>query len=251
MEAKSQQDNYEDESSELELHWGQTGRALPFRWVYPNGRSLPAPHGPGSEHEKLPISFCERMRRLCQDVSQRCVPLQHIQVEDVLISYTPSRTRSHYGLQARLTPMRCVDGQLTRSIRGQTYQVQRYFVDGREMKYLIAFCLPRFLDQTFREKLITVFHELYHIHPDFNGDLRRHEGRYQIHSHSKREYDQKMADWVELYLKNHPWPEVFEFLRCNTQELWQRWGGIRSAHVPRPKLIPVGQVAVVSRRNKR
>ena len=30
-----------------------------------------------------------------------------------------------------------------------------------------------FLDQTFEEKLVTVFHELYHISPAFDGDLRR------------------------------------------------------------------------------
>ncbi len=55
--------------------------------------------------------------------------------------------------------------------RGRYYQVQRYFVDGHEMLYVMAFCMPRFLDQSFEDKLITLFHELYHINPRFDGDL--------------------------------------------------------------------------------
>ena len=89
--------------------------------------------------------------------------------------------------------MRFRDGALTRRVGGTVYQVQRYFVGGREMLYLVTFCLPRFLDQTFEEKLVTVFHELYHISPNFDGDLRRHEGRYAVHSRSKRAYDERMA----------------------------------------------------------
>src|SRR5206468_1851711 len=82
------------------------------------------------------------------------------------------------GLQARVTPLRFAHGALVRRRRGVSFQVQRYFVDGAEMLYLVTFCLPRFLDQTFDDKFITLFHELFHISPAFDGDLRRHGGRY-------------------------------------------------------------------------
>ena len=61
------------------------------------------------------------------------------------------------------------------------------------MLYLVTFCLPRFLDRPFNDKFVTLFHELYHIGPAFDGDLRRHEGRCAIHTHSKRRYDAHMA----------------------------------------------------------
>ena len=61
------------------------------------------------------------------------------------------------------------DGRLSRRRRGVTFQIQRYFVDGREILYLVTFCLPRFLDLTFDEKFVTIFHELFHIGPSFNG----------------------------------------------------------------------------------
>jgi hypothetical protein len=120
--------------------------------------------------------------------------------------------------------------------------VQRFFVDEREMLYVLTFCLPRFLDQSFEEKLVTVFHELYHVSPAFDGDLRRHPGRYAVHSHSKERYDRHMAELVKQYLEDHPRPDVFSFLRVGYRQLWDRHGGIVGTVVPRPKLLPVGQV---------
>jgi hypothetical protein len=139
-----------------------------------------------------------------------------------------------------VTPLRFRNGLLTRRHGSTEYQVQRFFVDDQEMLYLLTFCLPRFLDQSFHEKLITVFHELYHISPAFDGDLRRHPGRYEVHSHSKVIYDSHMAELVKDYLADHPNPEVFAFLHNNYRDLWERHGGIQGTVVPRPKLLPVG-----------
>lgn len=107
------------------------------------------------------------------------------------------------------------------------------------MLYVIAFCLPRFLDQPFEDKLITIFHELYHISPVFDGDLRRHPGRYAVHSHSKACYDTHMQDLVREYLHAHPDPAIFEFLRFGYRELWEWGNGIVGVVIPRPKLLPI------------
>jgi predicted metallopeptidase len=189
-------------------------------------------------------------------VAARCPAFAHVDLDRVLISFTPSRNASPYGLQARVTPMRFRDGAVARRIRGVRYRVQRYVVDGREIMYVVTFCLPRFLDQTFDEKLVTVFHELYHVSPLFNGDLRRHPGRYAVHSHSKRGYDDRMAGYAREYLSGHPAPEVFAFLRYGYTDLWRRHGGITGVVVPRPKLLPVAaevpreEMPAVRRRGK-
>jgi predicted metallopeptidase len=172
-------------------------------------------------------------------VATRCPELGHIDTSAVLFTFTSARNRSAYGLQARVTPMRFRHGALTRRVGSTLYQVQRYFVGGREMLYLVTFCLPRFLDQTFEEKLVTVFHELYHISPNFDGDLRRHEGRYAVHSRSKRAYDERMATLARRYLANHSDPSQWDFLRSRTTRLWRDHGGVHGVSVPRPKMIPI------------
>ena len=219
----------------LELRW-DARRPLAAQWVIPDGarRRIDDPPGPHA------FDFTGRMRALCADVAARCPELRHVRMPRVLVTFTPCRNRSRYGLQARVTPLRFRGGALTRRHGPTEYQVQRFFVDGREMLYVLTFCLPRFLDQPFREKLVTVFHELYHVGPTFDGDLRRHPGRYAVHSHSKDRYDSRMEELVKEYLADHPEPEVFHFLRSGYRELWDDHGGITGVVVPRPKLLPVG-----------
>ncbi len=219
----------------LELRWDARA-PLPARWVIPESAKRRLPEPP----EPVGFDFTARMRALCDDVTSRCPELYHVNMARVLLSFTPCRNRSRYGLQARVTPLRFRGGALTRRHGTTDYQVQRFFVDGREMLYVLTFCLPRFLDQPFREKLVTVFHELYHVGPAFDGDLRRHPGRYAVHSHSKDRYDAQMADLVKAYTANHPTPQVFLFLRSGYRELWDNHGGVTGVVVPRPKLLPVG-----------
>src|SRR5205814_757030 len=114
----------------------------------------------------------------------------------------------------------------TRVRRGMTYQVQRYVIGELDYLYLLTFCLPRFLDQDFDNKLVTLVHELYHMSPAFDGDLRRHEGRYQLHTHRQCAYDRKMADLARAYLAARPDPALYGFLRLSFAQLQYRHGAI-------------------------
>jgi predicted metallopeptidase len=230
--------------SPLVLSWNEPARGLPVRAVRPvhGGRPPQTLHAPGripTGPENLPFDFCGHIRRLCGDIARRSGELAHLHVPRILFGMTQARSSRTHGLQARVTPLRFHSGQLTRIRHGVAYQVQRYFVNGREMLYLITFCLPRFLDQGFEEKFVTLFHELYHISPAFDGDLRRHHGRCQFHSHSKRRYDEQMAQLARAYLATRPDPSLHAFLRLNFAQLVERHGSVVGVVVPRPKLVPV------------
>jgi predicted metallopeptidase len=184
-----------------------------------------------------PFDFCRHIRHLCADVVRHTEALRHIDASRLLFGVLQARSARLRGLQACVTPLRCRDGALSRRRHGRTYQVQRFFVDGREMLYLVTFCLPRFLDQDFDDKFITLFHELYHIGPRFDGDLRRHEGRCTLHSRSKHLYDAQMADLARAYLSNGADRALHDFLRLDFGQLCGRHGAVVGAAVPRPRLI--------------
>lgn len=228
----------------LILRFDEPGSPLPVRPVRPVATGIPqfspeAPpwfeSGPGGE----PFRFCEYIHRLCADIALRCPALAHIDVSRLLFAFTQARSARVHGLQARVTPLRFRGGSLTRRRRGVLYQVQRYLVGAREMLYLVTFCLPRFLDLDFDEKCITLFHELFHISPEFDGDLRRHEGRYAMHSHSQREYDKQMAGLAREYLASGADPKFHSFLRLNFAQLAHRHGSVVATMVPRPKMVPI------------
>jgi hypothetical protein len=233
----------------LIYRWGGVEAPLPVRVIRPRGR--PAPLLPGLEappwlptgEPGQPFDFCGHVRRLCADIAGRCAELGHIDVDRLLIGVTQARNGRVHGLQARVTPLRFPRGQLIRQRRGATFQLQRYFLGTTEFLYLVTFCLPRFLDQDFDQKFITVFHELYHISPAFDGDLRRHEGRYAIHSHSQRGYDARMAELAREYLTDHPEPGLHGFMRLTFQQLLHRHGSVLGIMVPHPKMVLINSAA--------
>jgi predicted metallopeptidase len=223
--------------------WSEPDHPLPRRVIHGPAHPRPADAEPRADlatgpHGK-PFELSSHMHCLCADIGARCEALRHLDVSQMLFDITQARSARTHGLQARVTVLRFPGGRLTQQRRGVTYQVQRYVVGLCDILYLVTFCLPRFLELDFGEKFITLFHELFHISPAFDGDLRRHKGRYCIHSHSQRRYDEHMARLARGYIANGADPALYAFLRLNFAQLLRRHGGVAGVTVPRPKIIPV------------
>ncbi len=186
------------------------------------------------------FDFTTRMRMLSADMIARTPEFAHVDLSRVAVTFSQARKGVSWGMYASLTPLRFAGGSLTTVRCGREYQVQR-IVDGsgQEMLYLLSFYLPRFMNLVFREKLITVFHELWHIGPLFDGDLRRHEGRCFAHTHSQSEYDRQMGIFVDRWLAQSPDPQLWSFLEQSFHELHAAAGPIFGIRVRRPKLLPV------------
>lgn len=190
-----------------------------------------------------PFDFTSTMGRLCDDITQRVAEFEHVRMEQVAVTFAQARRRVSYGLQAKLTPLRFEGGELVTRRRGKMWTIQRWYAGDVEMLYILTFYLPRFLEQSFREKLITVMHELYHIGPGFDGDIRRLPGHYHVHSHSQKEFDRKMDDLVDQYLATNPPEALYRFLRVTFRELTAHHGSVVGIRVPIPKLLPLSKSA--------
>jgi len=170
----------------------------------------------------------------------RLPPLAHIDLARVAIGFCQARRRVSHGLQASLTPMRFEGGERTTLRRGQRFAAQQLLDEqGSEILYILNFYLPRFLDQTFDQKLITILHELWHISPNFDGDVRRHPGRCYVHTHSEQEYDEAMAKLANQWLAQEPPPSLYEFLKHSFDTLSAQHGRVYGAKYRAPKLIPL------------
>lgn len=194
------------------------------------------------QHEpspSLPFDFSAAMQTLCEEVVRYTPELSHVTMSQVAVGFAQARRRVLHGLQAKLTPLRFENGALVLQRGRQRWTVRRMFRGEVEVLYLLTFYLPRFLDQTLEEKLITVFHELFHISPRFDGDIRRMEGRYHVHTHSQKEYDREMGVLAQRYLQAQPDEQVWGFLRFRFDELVARHGGVVGVKSPVPKLIPL------------
>jgi predicted metallopeptidase len=193
-----------------------------------------------ASRQLAPLDFTARMRLVCDDMVARLPEMAHVDMTRVAVAFTQARRPVLHGLYASLTPLRFKDGAETSRRRGRTYRIQGLRdKSGWEMLYILRFCLPRFLNLDLREKLITVLHELWHISPEFNGDIRRHAGRYHAHTHSQAEYDAQMGVLADRWLRLRPPDELWEFLRHDFDALYNRHGRIVGVRIPRPLLVPV------------
>lgn len=187
------------------------------------------------------FDFTARMRVVCKELVGRLPELQHIDVSKIAFAFAQARNRSKYGMYASLTPMRFEDGSLFTTRRGKRYTVQRlYDRDGSEFLYILTFYMPRFMDVGLVEKISTVIHELWHISPEFNGDIRRIPGRCYAHSSSQKDYDAEMDIMAERWLAMNPPRSIYDFMEYRFDELSQLKGPIIGAKIKTPKLFPCG-----------
>ncbi len=186
------------------------------------------------------FDFTAAIRRVCEDMSCRVPELSHIRMANVAIGFCQARKRVPHGLQASLTPLRFEGGAPTKRIRGRLYGCEKLTDgSGREYLYLLQFYLPRFLDHALEEKLTTIVHELWHISPAMDGDLRRHDGRCYVHGSSQKEFDEQAARLGREWLKSDPPAALYDWLTLDFRTLAAEYGGVCGHRFAAPKLAPL------------
>lgn len=174
--------------------------------------------------------MARRAYNLTDDISllvhllvRRVERLSHIRPGQILHGVSQARSRSRYGVYAQCHGLRFKHGSREHPTRdGHVWQWPIIKVRGQEILYYITYFLPRFLDQPPRERLHTLLHELYHVSPKFNGDLRRFAGRNEFHGSN---YDATIDSILEE-ASPHVDLERFPFLVYGFDELVQRYGGV-------------------------
>jgi predicted metallopeptidase len=164
--------------------------------------------------------------------------LSHIRLDLVAIRFCQVRKPVPHGMLANLTPLRFEHGSPVTERRGRRWKVEALYDDrGREMLYLLSFYLPRFCEFPFGEKLATVIHELWHIGPRFDGDLRRHPGRCYAHSPRQKDYDAHAAALAQKWLAQAPATGVHDFLQASFKELVRQHGAVVGQRIRTPRLV--------------
>lgn len=193
-----------------------------------------------SQFSRVMFDYSHHMKNLVADISCRCGTFGHIDADRILVGISRSRNKKRHGLQAKLMPLRFQGGlKTTRSEDCEYYEMPPVVHAGRDILYVIYFCLPRFQNLSFKAKLTTIFHELYHINPDFNGDIRRFAGRFYQHSHSEKEYDKVVEALSKEYLAAPETKGPTEFLRLRYEELCRNYGEVGGLRIRVPDPVPL------------
>lgn len=185
------------------------------------------------------FDYTQHVTALMEDIVRRCPELSHVDMNHVAVALTPSRAGGVHGTYAKIVPLRFEGGVREVSVGRRRYRMQTLIHRDRELLYLIYLVTPRFLDLDFLRKLTTIVHELYHISPRFDGDIRRFNSKNYAHGSSRKRYNEKMEALAHAYLKDHPAPELFEFLHGDLGDIEKQHGRVTGRRVVQPKAVRV------------
>ncbi|HBQ21834.1 MAG: hypothetical protein A2Z91_05530 [Deltaproteobacteria bacterium GWA2_38_16] len=198
------------------------------------------------------FDFAHHMNLLIEDIVKKTPLFSHIKKNHrILISCAKTKSSLEFGTWAELYPMKYENGCYSiREREGEkvyVFKTDQLKIGRREILYILYFMMPRFQNLSYSEKLETIFHELYHVAPEFDGKLRQIHPRYAFHGPSIKLYDQTMKYWVRLYLRNSPNLKRHDFLKLTFDELKSK-EDICLVYIPEPKET---MRMMVSRRKKK
>jgi predicted metallopeptidase len=186
------------------------------------------------------LNLTAELERLIRHIVASHGEFAHIDPSRVLVCVASTRGSSPHGVYAKIHPLRFPGGEAVQQVRRGRYDL-RYTMptvahNGMEMLYVVYFMFPRFIDRPLKEKLITVFHELYHISPRFDGDIRRFPGRNFAHGGSTRRYNRMMERFVDEYLLHPESGAHIAFMDCDMAGLRERHRAIVGRKLPMPRI---------------
>jgi predicted metallopeptidase len=189
------------------------------------------------------LNLTQELERLILHIVKNVDEFAHIDPRRVLVCVSSTRGSGVHGTYAKIHPLRFEDGSRTKTVRrgSRRYEYEMPLIThrGEEILYVVYFLVPRFFDLSMREKLITLFHELYHISPAFTGDIRRFPGRNYAHGSSTRMYNARMAIMVDSFLEELKEKSMLSFLEWSMEEARERHKSIvgRRMAAPRIRLV--------------
>ncbi|MBN1533671.1 MAG: hypothetical protein JXA20_13460 [Spirochaetes bacterium] len=163
----------------------------------------------------------------------------HVAIDSILVCVSSNKRSGRGGSYGKLVPLRFINGQEFIQHNRRMYTIPRVYHNDARILYLIYFYIPRFLDLPAGEKLHVIFHELYHIDPTFNGDIRRMGAVKSAHGFSKKHFDSLFQREAGRFQESIAHTEMHSILSLDSRGLYAAYETVvaRRMKVPKPVMI--------------
>lgn len=185
---------------------------------------------------KPTLNITDQLEQILADLCLRLPELAHINPRRVLVCATRARRQGAGGIYAKIIPMRFPDGTPFHTVKGTRYALPQIPTADGDVLYLIYVYLPRFYEQPFERRVLTLVHELFHIAPAFDGTIRKFGAR--AHGNSREEYNTRLEPLVRRYLAQQP-NGLLDVLRGDFTQLTRDYSVCgRALSLPKPVKLP-------------
>ena len=185
------------------------------------------------------INITDCLQEIVAHVCRNVPIYSHIDPDQIMVCFAKSRKKTMHGIYAKVCPTRFPGGKKSVVHRGREFSYPTIMVGSNQILYVIYFYYPRFQDLTFETKLLTIFHELYHISPRFDGHIRRFPGKNYQHGHSKEAFDEPLKQVIADYIATYRDEELLEVLKLDFKQLQEEFGRIEGQTMQMPKAFAV------------
>ncbi len=179
-------------------------------------------------------NLTNELELVVQDLCTRLPEFAHVDPRRLLLCVTRARTLSRGGTFAKIVPMRFPTGTPLQTVNGKLFTLPQIPTPHGDILYLIYIFVPRFFEQSFESRLLTVMHELYHIAPEFDGTIRRFGTR--AHGSSRERFNLSLHPLIDRYLLAAPPAELLDILHTDLKTLAKEAELVGRA-LPVPKAI--------------
>ena len=190
-----------------------------------------------TKHKK--INLTDQLTEIIEIIIQKTAIFKHVDAGRVLICATSNRKNSRGGTYGKLVPLKFRDGESIQKYNGRYYTIPRILNNGIPQLYIIYFYMPKFFDLNPYEKLRVIFHELYHINEEFNGDIRRMGEVKKAHGFSSKRFNSLFEDALNRFHEYITAAPDAEFLKMDTAYLKKEYNKIycRRLKLPKPVIL--------------
>jgi predicted metallopeptidase len=192
-----------------------------------------------SPHPVDKIDLSLELTGIIKEIVDCCGALGHIDVNRVLVCVGSNRSSRRGGLYGKLIPLRFKDGSSVLRYHGRLYAIPEISNNGHSCLYIIYFYMPRFFDLPWEEKLRVIFHELYHISPHFDGDIRRMGTVKKAHGHSKKHFDTLYDAELRSFIRHLQGTPHINFLAMTSRDLYGRYRRVTAVKMKHPKPVVI------------
>ncbi len=186
------------------------------------------------------INLSAALKDIVAEIAHRAPSFAHIDPKKLHICISSNRNNGRGATFGKLVPLKFKGGQELMYYRGRCYTIPRVVQDDTRILYLIYFYSPRFFDLSAQEKLRVIFHELYHINPDFDGDIRRFGKSGSAHGNSKKKFDLRFEMELREFLVQIAATPHWDFLAMDTAALFASYDRVVSHRMRTPKPMIIG-----------
>ena len=185
----------------------------------------------------LSINLTDILTLIINDMIRTTEEFRNFNINRILVCCASNRKDGRGAIYGKLLPMRFKDGSAVVKHRDKYYMIPKLKVNNVEIFYIIYFYFPKFFNLSAKDKVKVMFHELYHINPDFNGDIRRMGKVKSAHGHSRKSFEEKYIDYAESFLKNIKDKHYCNFLEMHSEDLKKYFSKIKYRRIKQIKPV--------------